>query len=384
MVVGDDINLKMKPAAKVENGRTSINGGGKYSAALPASEVVDCWGEIKALQRFLIPMARYPWENLSMAISQVKQGFSRLRGTIFNPEADIQDQSGKVILVTGGNAGLGFETIKELAKHNPKRIYLAARSEAKALEAITSIKLTLERDVDIRYLPLDLASFDSIKAAAKQFKKDNDRLHTLILNAGVMNQAPGSVTREGYEIHIGVNYIGHWLLTDLLLPTLLKTAHESGDSDVRVISVSSWAWMMSPIDFDTLTSNKKLLKQNNWAKYGASKAANVVLASELARQHPEITCCSLHPGIIPSNLYTRTIATNPLISSVWPIAQRYFLPTERQGAYSQLWVAGVKKEKLQNGGYYNPVGVLSSNWFAENDEVRKVLWKWAEQEVKKH
>lgn len=252
------------------------------------------------------------------------------------------------------------------------------------MEAITSIKLTLEQDVDIRYLSLDLSSFDSIRAAAKQFRNDCDRLDTLILNAGVMNAAAENITKEGYEPHIGVNYIGHWLLTDLLLPTLLKTAHESENPDVRVICLSSWAWMMSPIDLATLTSNEELLKQNSWARYGASKAANVVLACELAQQHPELTCVSLHPGIIPSNLYNRTLATNPLVSGFWPLAKKYCLPTEREGAFNQLLLAGGKKENLKNGGFYNPVGVLSRNWFAENDEVRKVMWKWAEQEVKKH
>ncbi|KAI5306674.1 hypothetical protein KEM56_007657 [Ascosphaera pollenicola] len=371
-------------SASGQNGQNGAAHSKKAPVASTESEVVDRWSELKALQRFVLPMARYPLENLSMALSSVKQGIASLQGLQFKPETDIQDQSGKVILVTGGNAGLGYETIKELATHNPKRIYLAARTESKAIEAITSIKLTLEHDVDIRWLPLDLASFDSIRAAAKQFKNESDRLDTLLLNAGVMNQAPGLVTKEKYEIHVGVNYIGHWLLTDLLLPTLLKTAHESENPDVRVVSVSSWAWMMSPIDLATLTCNEELLKQNGWAKYGASKAANVVLASELAQQHPELTCVSLHPGIIPSNLYNRTLATNPVIGSFWPIAQKYFLPTERQGAFNQLLLAGGKKENLTNGGFYNPVGVLSRNWFADNEEIRKVLWKWAEQEVKKH
>ncbi|KAI5293581.1 hypothetical protein KEM52_005411, partial [Ascosphaera acerosa] len=292
------------------------------------------------------------------------------------------------------NAGLGYETIKALAAHNPRRIYLAARSEAAAVEAITSIKLTLERDVDIRYLPLDLASLTSVRAAATQFEADCDRLDTLVLNAGVMNVSQGSVTEEGYEAHMGINYIGHWLLTDLLLPVLLRTARAartaseaSGSSepaDVRVVSVSSWAYMMAPVDLATLTSNDALLQANAWARYGASKAANVALAAELARQHPELTCVSLHPGIIPSNLYTRTVATNPLISAAWR-ARKYLLPSVQQGAHNQLWLAaGARKEELVNGGYYNPVGVLSRNWFADNDEVRRMLWKWAQQEVKKH
>ncbi|KZZ90634.1 retinol dehydrogenase [Ascosphaera apis ARSEF 7405] len=374
----------MTVETKPSQGQNDATRDGKPPVESKEDGNVSSWAEVMGLQRFLVAMARYPLHNLGMAVSSFKQGIASLRGTQFKPATDIQDQSGKVILVTGGNAGLGYETIKELATHNPRRIYLAARSESKALEAITSIKLTLEQDVDIRYLSLDLSSFDSIRAAAKQFRNDCDRLDTLILNAGVMNAAAENITKEGYEPHIGVNYIGHWLLTDLLLPTLLKTAHESENPDVRVICLSSWAWMMSPIDLATLTSNEELLKQNSWARYGASKAANVVLACELAQQHPELTCVSLHPGIIPSNLYNRTLATNPLVSGFWPLAKKYCLPTEREGAFNQLLLAGGKKENLKNGGFYNPVGVLSRNWFAENDEVRKVMWKWAEQEVKKH
>lgn len=113
----------------------------------------------------------------------------------FSPDEDIPDLSGKVILVTGGNAGLGFETIRQLSKHNPAHIYLAARSREKGGAAIKKLKELNPLAAPITFLSLDLASFDSIKAAAQTFRQVSDRLDVLINNAGIM-MTPESLTKE--------------------------------------------------------------------------------------------------------------------------------------------------------------------------------------------
>jgi FlaA1/EpsC-like NDP-sugar epimerase len=123
--------------------------------------------------------------------------FEWLFGKSFNPETDIASLENRVVLVTGGNAGLGKETIIQLAKHNPKEIFLAARTPSKAEEAIKDIKKIVPNS-NISFLQLDLSSFESVDTAAKEFKSRSDRLDILINNAGIM-AVPYSKTTDGYE-----------------------------------------------------------------------------------------------------------------------------------------------------------------------------------------
>ncbi|PGH35468.1 hypothetical protein GX50_01683 [[Emmonsia] crescens] len=350
------------------------------------------WQEMISTARFITGGLHYPVENLMYLASTINRVGSKLLGRrVFTPERDIRDLGGKVIVVTGGNAGLGKQTILELAKHCPSRIYLAARSESKALSAIADIKSSLSTEnastVDIRHLPLDLSSFQSIRTAASTFKSENSRLDTLILNAGVM-ALPPDTTEDGYEIQFGTNFLGHFLFTKLLLPILLETAKTPNSpqqpvADVRVISVSSLAWQLAPAHnpLETMTSTAKLLSENTWTRYGCSKAGNVVLAAQLARLYPQITAVSLHPGLIMTNLYSSTKSSNPLVRYA-TAATSPLLTGEKEGALNHLWAAGVEKEVLSNGAYYEPVGVRARNWFAEDERVGQELWRWAEKEVR--
>src|SRR6266498_2184287 len=122
------------------------------------------------------------------------------------------------------NTGLGKETVLQLAKHNPAQIYLAARTESKANDAIAVIKSTVP-NAKITFLPVDLTSFESIHKATSSFKASSPRLDLLVLNAGIM-AVPNGKTASGHEIQLGTNHIGHFLLTKQLLPTLLSTAKE--------------------------------------------------------------------------------------------------------------------------------------------------------------
>ncbi|EEH48576.1 uncharacterized protein PADG_04655 [Paracoccidioides brasiliensis Pb18] len=348
--------------------------------------------ESLALTRFVTGLLHYPKENLAYVTSTISRKVSKILGKeMFTPEKDIGDLGGKVILVTGGNSGLGRETILELAKHNPSRIYLASRNEAKALSAIADIKSSFNTEqsstIDIRFLPLDLSSFQSIRAAASTFKSDNHRLDTLILNAGVMGLPPYT-TEDGYEIHFGTNFLGHFLLTKLLLPTLLETVKmplspQQQTADVRVISISSLAWQLAPASnpLENMTSTQKLLSANTWTRYGTSKAGNVVLAAQLARLYPDITAVSVHPGVIDTNLYSSSKTRNPIVR-YGMAALGPFLTGEKDGALNHLWAAGVEKGVLKNGAYYEPVGVQARNWFANDKALGEELWKWAEEEVK--
>lgn len=266
----------------------------------------------------------------------------------------------------------------QLAHHNPSRIYIGSRNAEKAKEAIDSIQSALQPSpIDIRFIPLDLASFASIRNAAKKFTEDSDRLDLLILNSGIMG-TEATTTQEGFEIQFGTNHVGHFLLTKLLLPTLEKTAATRKNTDVRIVVVASLANVLAP-SLETMTSTKALLEASTWTRYGASKAANILFAAELARRYPNILSVSIHPGMVDSDLYDANPAARAGRGMLGVIGRN-----ARSGALNQLWAAGVKKESLTNGAYYTPVGVRATrNRFPTDEEEAKKLWEWTDEQVAK-
>lgn len=288
---------------------------------------------------------------------------------------------------TTGNAGLGKQTIAYLAAHNPARIYLAARSESKARDAIASIKSSVPNACNIEYLSLDLTSFASIAEAASTFKSRESRLDILINNAGIM-ATPYSTTKEGYEIQFGTNHMGHALLTKLLLPTMLETAKLPG-ADVRIISLSSAGHAMH-VSQGIIFDQAALEKQNTVFRYGSSKLANLIYAKSLAEHYPQITSVSLHPGVIITDLFN-TLRTNFFLKvGLWVfmfiglVLPDHFRGPEG-GALNTTWCATVPKEKLENGAYYIPVGKKSGgSKYARDEGLRKKLWEYTEEELAKH
>jgi NAD(P)-dependent dehydrogenase (short-subunit alcohol dehydrogenase family) len=228
---------------------------------------------------------------------------------------------------------------------------------------------------------LDLMSGKSIKNAAEQVNAQSSRLDVLVLNAGVMALPPGE-TEMGHEIQLGTNHTGHFYLTKLLLPTLLKTAEEP-DSDVRVVSLASVGHNFAPA-FEKILDQEKLKKVSTTARYGASKAANILFAAELSRRYPSITSVAVHPGIIVTNLYD-SLNSQSLFAALGSKFLRLSGSTVQQGACNSLWAAaGAKKEELSNGGYYVPVGILKRrNKWACNEDMGKRLWEWTELELTK-
>ncbi|RMZ81494.1 hypothetical protein DV738_g2238, partial [Chaetothyriales sp. CBS 135597] len=273
----------------------------------------------------------------------------------FTPETDIKDLTGKVILVTGGNIGLGKETVLQLAKHRPQKIFLAARSEAKAKDAIADISTQLKPTVAdvadiIEWLPLDLASLPSVKAAAERVAARTDRLDLLILNAGIMAVPPGK-TDAGFEIQLGTNH-----------------GHNFG-----------------PASLEGIIDAEKLAAANTVVRYGASKTANILFAAELARRYPAFTSVSLHPGVIRTNLYASATTYGTVLSTVLNYALPWIAKDVPEGTLNQLYLsAGAPKDKIVNGAYYTPVGKLQAgNKWANDADAGKRLWEWTEAELHK-
>ncbi|ETN40006.1 uncharacterized protein HMPREF1541_04281 [Cyphellophora europaea CBS 101466] len=298
----------------------------------------------------------------------------------FNPRTSIPDLKSKVILVTGGNNGLGKEAILQLARHGPAKIYMAARSADKATAAINSINNQLTVDTVIEHLPLDLSSLQSVREAAEIVKSTSSRLDILMLNAGIMATPPGR-THEGFDDQMGVNHIGHFYLTQQLLPLLTVTA--AAGNDVRVVSLTSEAHNLGPSSLDIIFNTERLIQTSPWSRYGASKAANIMFAAELARRYPHFTTASLHPGIIMTDLHTPGQQSHSFVGLFMKYMSPFITQDVPHGAYNQLWAA-TTNEELTSGGYYTPVGRLQKNTkWAKDREAGRRCWEWTEEELKK-
>lgn len=306
--------------------------------------------------------------------------FGFFEGVTFDPLHDIPDLSGRVALVTGGNTGLGKETLLQLAKHNPSRLYLAARTPSKAEAAIRDIKAVVP-DANITFLQLDLASLKSVKEASDTLLASPDRLDLLINNAGIMAQAKG-LASDGYEVQFGTNHVGHALLTKRLLPILQKTSQQPG-SDVRVVSLSSAGHKSATqggIAFPAATTS--MADYSTFARYSQSKAANILFASELARRHPGITSVSCHPGVIDTELSTAYRSSNGWKGVAFGAVLVLIGKSLSEGAKNQLWCATGRG--VVSGRFYFPIGAVhAGRGFPDDRALGKQLWGWTEDELVK-
>lgn len=237
---------------------------------------------------------------------------------------------------------------------------MACRSEEKTLEAIKSFDPQLRAQVE--YVHCDLSSFDSIRECATYVLNKEKQLNVLMLNAGLM-ATPPSETKEGYEMQIGVNVLGHALLADLLVP-LIKTT-----PDARVISLSSVASNSGrPLQKQML----KLTKEYRpWQSYSNSKLGDVYYAKALAQyfREQDIDALSIaaHPGGTASQLQinTRKMGGVGISGPFWVYVMKFFGMTIHQGALSQLM--GVLSSEVKNGDYIGPKG--SGSAFKGNPKV---------------
>lgn len=300
----------------------------------------------------------------------------------FDPEKDIPPLTDKVILVTGGNIGLGKQTVLEYARHRPSLIWLAARSVDKANAAADDIRKEIP-NAPIQILQLDLASFASIKRAAATVLSTSSRLDILMLNAGIMASAPG-LTADGYELQFGTNHMGHALLTKLLLPLLLHTVAD-GTNDVRVISLSSHGHVYASapgIDFDALKTTADALGASG--RYFQSKLANVLWARQLAAHfRDQLTVATVHPGVVHTQLLENATGLPAAVRVLGRVSRWLVTPVEK-GVRNQLW-ASVATAGVESGEYYEPVGVGGmASAYGKDEELARRLWEWTERELEGH
>jgi len=291
---------------------------------------------------------------------------------------DIPDLTGKVILVTGGNTGIGKETVKQLLAHNAK-VYLAARNAQKANEAIADLKN--ETGKQAIFLQLDLSDLPTVRRSAQEFLSKEGQLHVLINNAGVMIPPKEQVTAQKYDLQFGTNVIGHWLFTQMLLPALFAATDASSSHEkARIVTVSSSGnYLTTGIDFDAIVDGPGRKKYAEVELYNKSKFGNVVVARELARRYGDkIVSTSLNPGNILTDLGRHF--------SRWQYAMvKWMLYPVSYGALTQLYCATSPSVADANGKFFIPWARSGeANKAALDPQVGERLWSWLEDETKKY
>ncbi|GLA26395.1 hypothetical protein AnigIFM63604_000825 [Aspergillus niger] len=293
--------------------------------------------------------------------------------------SNIPNLRDQVILVTGGNVGLGYETVRQLSLHNPARVYLAARSKDKAMKAIHGLREAHPQAADIQFLQLDLASFGSVKAAAIEFLRKESRLDILVNNAGIM-MTPEGLTKDGYEIQFGTNVLGPALFTQLLLPTLRKTAKVNPQA--RAVLLTSAAHARAPNDvykFDELRTT--VSHRHTTARYTISKLADLHYAQALAEREKQVKIIPVHPGMVATNLHHAS--TGSFLKPFLSTAIALFATPVEKGALSQIYAA--VSPDAESGQYYGPIGKAESgSKLAQNRDLRETLFAWVQAELEGH
>jgi len=290
---------------------------------------------------------------------------------------NIPDLSGKTILVTGGNSGLGFEAVKAFAGKGA-HVILACRSTIKGNDAVIKIK-EMHPKADILVKELDLADLKSVTDFAASFKKENKQLDVLLNNAGIM-MVPYGLTKDGFEKQIGTNHLGHFALTGLLLD-LLKATPKS-----RVVNVSSMAHKSGVMDTDNLLyENGK--DYSPIKAYGRSKLANLLFTYELQRffekNKIDTIAVAAHPGVSDTNLFNHA-APKWLMNLLRPLFLFMIQPAS-MGALPEIRAA--VDADVKGAQYYGPDGkremkgfpvVVESTNASHNEEDARKLWELSE------
>jgi NAD(P)-dependent dehydrogenase (short-subunit alcohol dehydrogenase family) len=292
-------------------------------------------------------------------------------GDGWEPER-IPDQTGRIAVVTGANSGLGLVAARELARKGA-RVVMACRNLDKGHAAVDAIRSEVP-DAQLQLEELDLASLASVRSFAERFTDTHDALDLLLNNAGVM-AAPRRQTADGFELHLGTNHLGHFALTNLLLPLM------EGREDARVVTLSSNAHKtVRGIAFDNLNGDRRYFR---WNAYGQSKLANLLFALELDRRlkarGSTVKSLAAHPGYAATNLQS---AAAPLVDRLFmKFGNAVVAQNDEMGALPVLYAA--TEPGLEGGTYAGPDGigehrghpkVVQPNRAAKNEETARRLW----------
>ncbi|KAK3514873.1 hypothetical protein QTP70_033807 [Hemibagrus guttatus] len=279
---------------------------------------------------------------------------------------DVKRLDGKTVLITGGNSGIGKETAVALALRGA-RVILACRDEDRARKAVREIK-NRSRNMNVLFMEMDLANMRSIREFCKKFLQKEKRLDILINNAGVPSVLDW--TDDNFSMCFGVNHLGHFLLTNLVLPRLKESTPS------RVINLTCSSYKYQKLDFQDLNYNLF-----PFFTYSRSKLANIYFTQELARimEGKGVTAYAVHPGYVQSNWMCHYSFLYQLFMKV--IMFMFFVPCEA-GAQTVVHCAVVDEVTAHNGGYFSDCRPAALKPYAKDSGVAKKLWEASERLVK--
>ncbi|XP_003787465.1 retinol dehydrogenase 14 [Otolemur garnettii] len=286
---------------------------------------------------------------------------------------------GKTVLITGANSGLGRATAAELLRLGA-RVIMGCRDRARAEEAAGQLRRELQAEEpgsdpgaggagELVVRELDLASLRSVRAFCQEILQEEPRLDVLINNAGIF-QCPYMKTEDGFEMQFGVNHLGHFLLTNLLLG-LLKSSAPS-----RIVVVSSKLYKYGDINFEDLNSEQSY---NKSFCYSRSKLANILFTRELARrlEGTNVTVNVLHPGMVRTNL-GRHIHIPPLVKPLFNLVSWAFFKTPVEGAQTSIYLASSPEVEGVSGRYFGDCKEEELLPKAMDESVARKLWDISE------
>lgn len=267
---------------------------------------------------------------------------------------------GRVALVTGGNSGIGLETARGLAKRGA-RVIIASRDTAKSQRAVEDIISTSgNKTVEHRYL--DLSKFSSVRQFADEFIRTVNRLDILVNNAGVAG-VKQSVTTDGVDCVMQINYLSAFLLTNLLLDKL------TASKPSRIVVVTSYGHKLANFDPDDLAGVKS---KGYWTKYANSKLCQVLWTKALSRRLPPgVTVNCLHPGVVRTNIFNKLPNTSrKLVLSVIDV----LFKTPLEGAQTSLHLSVAPQLEHATGGYYSDCARAEESKLARDEQLAERVW----------
>ena len=345
-----------------------------------------CANDMASSRRFLVPVIAVGGAVAAGA------ALSRAKGDVYTPPEHSLDE--KLMIITGGTAGLGLEYVKRLATAGAS-VVLTSRTQVKGKAAVDEVKSYLkERGVDndkVYSLQLDLDDLESVKSFSQRLVDDtpvgSQKINVLMNNAGVAAIPDRQLTKDGLERQFQSNHVGHFALTATLFRGLAPNA--------RIINVSSMAYKIphSGLPIDDLNGQKYY---KAWYNYGVSKLANILFTKELQRRADQagiaIKTFSLHPGLVDTDITHNMFGTermeqlktgqnlNPLVYGFWRIL-KLLMKTVQEGASTQIYLAAVSDDVVNEhgGDYFVDRKPTKLSGAAKDMDAAKKLWVASEE-----